>query len=288
MSQPPRAERASASGPRYAGAVTSRRTLLTGLGAAGLAAVGGTALVRGCTAPVRVPTGGAADAPCVPRSSLSPQTRIGDAALVYEEDRRPRSFAFDAGFHAQLGRWLADWRGLQGPLAPVTAIDTFGAWTDGGTACNSWHNAGRAFDIARLRGGGDTLVSCRQDLWAELPAAERDAYRRAYWRLAAHLYARFAYVLTYLFDDLHRNHIHVDNGVSGDGAPGFETSSRVQIQAVQASCTYVWGVDCPLSGTWDAATRRASRAVLERVGASGDLTRGDNWARFMNATAAHG
>lgn len=268
--------------------MTSRRTLLTGVGATGVAAVGGAILLRGCdsTAPTSTPSG-EPDASCVAQSALPLHAQVGDAGLVYEEDHRPRSFAFDAGFHARLGRWLADWRGLGGPLAPVTGIDTYGAWTDGGTACNSWHNAGRAFDIARLRRGDATLVSCRQDLWQGLAPAERDAYRRAYWRLAAHLHARFAYVLTYLFDDLHRNHIHVDNGVSAAAAPAFRTDSRVQNQAVQASCTYVWGVECPLSGTWDAETRRASGKVLDRLGASGDLTRGDNWTRFMNNTAAH-
>ncbi|GAB3623988.1 hypothetical protein GCM10027418_20720 [Mariniluteicoccus endophyticus] len=263
----------------------TRRSVLVTAGGVGVAALGGTLAMRGCDG---APVSPSPDAPCVPRSQMVDHATVGDAQLVYEEDKIARRFSFDEGFHRQLEGWLADWRTDAGALGAVTAIDTYGAWTDGGTQCASWHNAGRAFDIARLRAGKATLVSCREDLWSALPAAQRDAHRRGYWRLAAHLHARFAYVLTYLFDDLHRNHIHLDNGVSGSGRPRFTTRSRVQNQVVQACSTYVWGVDCPITGTWDAATKKASRAVLEQIGASGQLTSGDNWQRFMEATAARG
>lgn len=264
--------------------MSSRRAFLGTASLTAVAGVAGVAALRGCdstTGPTSRPR-----ATCVAKSSLDTHDSLGPAALVYEEDRRPRTFAFDGDFHAQLVDWLAAWGREAGGLGGVTAIDTYGSWTDGGASCGSWHNSGRAFDIARLRAGGATLVSCRQDLWSALDAAQLAAHRRAYWRLAAHLHTRFAYVLTYLFDDLHRNHIHVDNGVSGTGAPRFDTRSRVQNQAVQASCAHVWGQPCAETGQWDAATRRASRAVLERLGRTGDLTRGDNWHVFMGATAA--
>lgn len=212
---------------------------------------------------------------------------VGSAPLVYEITKARESFGFNSGFHSQLETWLADWRTTAGALGKVTAIDTYGAWTDGRPQCDSWHNSGRAFDIARLRNGGQTLVSCRQDLWASLSTAQMVAHRRAYWRLAAHLHAHFAYVLTYLFDDLHRNHIHFDNGVSGAGKPRFNTGSRVQNQAIQACCRYVWQVPCEITGKWDSGTKKASRQVLERIGASGSMTSAGNWQRFMNATAAH-
>ncbi|GAB3701565.1 hypothetical protein [Mariniluteicoccus flavus] len=267
----------------------TRRTLLTAAGATGLVAVaGGGALALSKCSDGGTTGTGEPDAPCVPRSSLTLHGRVGTASLVYEEDRQPREFAFDGGFHAQLAAWLDGWRAGAGALGPVTTIDTYGAWTDGGTTCSSWHNSGRAFDIARLRAGGRTLVSCRQDLWKDLPADQMRAHRRAYWRLAASLHTRFAYVLTYYFDDLHRNHIHLDNGVSGAGAPVFNTRSRVQNQAIQACCAYVWDQPCQVTGTWDSATRRASRAVLERIGRSGELTARDNWAAFMGATATKG
>lgn len=261
----------------------TRRSLLLAAGTAGLAVAGACGL-GSCTAGPTAPRGSGAR--CVARDELDLHPTIGPATLVYEEDHRARAFPFEAGFHAQLEAWLADWRADAGPLGAVTAIDTYGAWTDGGSACDSWHNSGRAFDIARLRAGDDALVSCRHDLWESLPAPERDAQRRAYWRLAAHLYARFAYVLTYLFDELHTNHIHVDNGVSGAARrTSFDSGSRVQNQMVQAGCTYVWDVPCPLSGAWDAETRRVSRTVLERIGVRGPLTDGDAWQRFLAATA---
>lgn len=44
-------------------------------------------------------------------------------------------------------------------------IWTYGSWIDGEPDCGSWHNAGRAFDLSRLRRGGRDVVSCRYDLW---------------------------------------------------------------------------------------------------------------------------
>ena len=78
------------------------------------------------------------------------------------------------------------------------------------------------------------VVSCRYDRWRTAPPAELEAARRAYWAVAAGLHLRFAYVLTYLYDAQHDNHIHIDNGRSGPDLSTFRPRSRVQVQAVQA------------------------------------------------------
>lgn len=270
-------------GRSYPRRVLSRRHFLSGLAAAGV--FGGTGVLGGCTTPSAVAPG--RDARCVARDTLPAFARIGGAPVHYEIDGRARSFHFEPGFHGQLTQWLADWEDASERPAP-TRIDSYGAWTDGGVRCDSWHNAGRAFDIARLRRGGQTVVSCRQDLWAAESAARQAEFRRGYWALAAHLHIHFAYVLTYLFDDLHRNHIHVDNSRSGNGFSTFRSGSRAQVQAVQAIARYLWEEPVELTGRWDAATRSASGRVLRTLGRTGDLTNSGNWHAYLRASARRG
>ena len=95
------------------------------------------------------------------------------------------------------------------------------------SSCSSWHDAGRAFDLARLRLAGGTEVSCRYDLWRDTSGRELTRARRAYWAVAASAHRHFAYVLTYLYNAKHHNHIHVDNGRSGAG-PSSEASARLR------------------------------------------------------------
>ena len=262
----------------------SRRRLL-GLG--GLAVVGVAGGCSGGTSALDLPAGGRpAGATCVPRSSLAARRTLAGLPLRYEVSGKRTSFRFDAAFHARLEAWAQDLPAVL-PAAP-TEIATYGSWTDGGSACDSWHHAGRAFDLARVRLDDDSEVSCRHDQWRSREGARLDEARRRYWALAAGLHQRFAYVLTYLYDAQHANHLHVDNGRSGDADSTFSPRSRVQVQAVQALCTYLWSEPVELGGRWDTATRRAAGAVLDRLGLADDLTDPGSWSGFLAASAARG
>jgi hypothetical protein len=263
--------------------VLSRRDFLTGLAATGMLGAGA-GVLSGCTIPGPIDGRGAQ---CVARDTLPSFSRVGGIPIHYEIDGAARAFHYDSGFHSQLETWLTDWLDTSGLPVP-TRIDSYGAWTDGGSRCDSWHNAGRAFDLARLRGDGRTLVSCRQDLWAEQSVTTQARLRRGYWALAAHLHIHFAYVLTYLYDTLHRNHIHIDNGSSGSDLSRFRSGSRVQVQAVQATARYLWDEPVEISGRWDAATRSASGRVLGTLGRSDDLTDSGNWHAYLRACARRG
>ena len=266
--------------------LSRRRLLRVGAGlSAGLVAGG----AAGCGA---VPDLGAltperrAGATCVPRSVLDRHRRVAGLPLVYEPDQRRGTFRFDAAFFGRLEQW-ADRLADVLPAAP-RELSTYGSWTDGGTACDSWHHAGRAFDLARVRLADGTEVSCRYDRWRSLEGARLDEARRRYWALAAGLHARFAYVLTYLYDGQHANHVHVDNGRSGDGDSTFSPRSTVQVQMVQAACIYLWSQPLEPTGRWDAATRRAAGQVLDGLGLDDSLTTTASWAGFLDAAAARG
>lgn len=263
--------------PDHPARPVGRRRLLAGaVGAAG-------ALLTGCSVGLPRPQAPRPDASCVPRTSLDTQREVAGLSLVYEIGQRPSAFRFEPAFYRQLGEWAA---------ALPAALDgrpdqlwTYGSWTDGGGTCDSWHNAGRAFDVSRVRLRGGEFVSCRYDRWRTETGAALAARQRAYWRLAASLHLRFAYVLTYLYDAVHANHIHVDNGRSGPDWSTFSTRSRVQVQAVQAILTHVWDRPVEITDRWDAPTRAATAEVLAAAGLPADLSATAAWPGFLTASA---
>jgi hypothetical protein len=258
----------------------SRRVLLGGTLAAGLTGLTG---LTACT-----PDGseaGQGDAYCVSRDTLERRSSLGDLPLVYEPNDRRQAFWFDAGFAGQLDRWVGELAADLG--GPAVRLDTYGSWIDGRGQCDSWHHSGRAFDLARVRLADGRTISCRYDQWRDAPAAELEATRRAYWALAAGLHLRFAYVLTYLYNARHANHIHLDNGRSGPELSTFRTRSRVQVQAVQAMLTYLWAEPVELTGRWDGPTRDAARRVGDQLELARDLADDpESWRGFLRASAA--
>lgn len=219
------------------------------------------------------------------RSSLDSHPELGGLPLVYEVSQAPSRFFFDGGFFTQLEAWLAFYR--ESSTLEVDQVWTYGSWIDGSGECSSWHQSGRAFDVARMRLVGRDFVSCRYDQWGDQTGDALAASLRAYWSLAASLHLHFASVLTYLYDAAHANHIHADNGQSGAALSRFRTGSQVQTQAVQAICTYVWDTPVELTGRWDSATKTASRAVLERIGTGGSIDDdSEHWHAFLRASAA--
>lgn len=260
----------------------SRRALL--LGGLGIAAVAASQL-GGCSPGDESPSPTSnTELPgqhCVPRGTLTSYSRIARSALVYEITGETASFFFDEDFHGAVTDWLTDWSASH---ARPDQVWSYGAYVDGQPECDSWHAAGRAFDISQLTLAGDAVVSCRYDLW-RADTATLDAERRRYWALAASLHARFAYVLTYLYDEAHHNHIHLDDSVSRGARPTFRTTSRTQCQSVQAMCSYLWGRPVELTGRWDAATREATSSVLDDLGRRGTLASAGNWVAFCEASA---
>ena len=224
-----------------------------------------------------------------PLSAMTYFTRFAGARLYYEITDSPSRFAMEPAFAARLETSFRSHWEAAGWAEPAR-LTSYGTWIEAADRPPSWHHAGRAFDIGRiLAADGETLVSCRYDLWRSLTGSARARAEGAYWRLAATLHRDFAFVLTYLYDDAHHNHIHVDNGLSGAERSSFRRGMRVQVRDVQAMCRHVWGEPIEITGAWDAPTRRATEAVLEQTDIGGRLTSGDaHWHAFLDATARRG
>lgn len=222
------------------------------------------------------------------RGALRARTRVGRARHVYEVDGRAATLFVAEPFGARLDRWL----GLHGRhIGKVPdEIRSYGAWVQTSASASSWHSSGEALDVARLRAGGQDLVSLRHDQWRDTPAPELRRRLALYWRTAAGLHHEFADVLTYLFDGDHANHIHVDVGRFGAEQPRLIRRSRAQVQAVQAMCRHVWGrTDVETTGVYDDVTRDATTRILEQVGAPGELADSrEAWQAFLVATMQRG
>ncbi|MDQ2755787.1 MAG: hypothetical protein M3Y71_04380 [Actinomycetota bacterium] len=241
---------------------------------------------------------------CVAAGALTAATQLRGIPLVYDESGDRTSFRFEPTFRARLESWLPRHASASG-LGNPAEVWTLGSWVAGdpsgsgvaadGTVdtaggCRSWHNAGRAFDLTRLVDGtGQVVVSARYDLWSRFTGAQLETTRARYWRTVAGLHRDFDSVLTYLYNDLHHTHVHIDDGrVNGTSGSLFRAGSRVQVQAVQAMCSYVWGRPVDTTGEWDGATRDATAEVLAQTGVGGALTDGGTaWHGFLDATLAH-
>ena len=217
---------------------------------------------------------------------MTRHNRLAGLPLIYEVSGNRNAFWFEADFASRLETWLEDLSRLG--LRPAR-LWTYGAWTDGGGNCDSWHHAGRAFDLARIELAGGRFVSCRYDQWRTQRGAALRLAQREYWAVAASLHRRFAYVVTYPYNADHHNHIHIDNARSGRGGSVFQPGSPTQVQAIQAISTHVWDRPVETTGRWDGATRSATAEVLQGLGPGGDLAGESdgrsNWDRYLAASA---
>lgn len=214
---------------------------------------------------------------CRTPDSLVEFSTLAGGTLGYEVGRTTTSYRADPRFVELLEGWAEDWATLSG-LGAITTIWSYGAYVD---KCQSFHSAGRAFDIAEVsheRGS----VSCRYDAWGPGTATQT----KDYWRLAASLHLHFGYTLTHLYNAAHNNHIHVDNAVSGWEGTSFRERSRAQVHMVQAACQQVFGAAVDITGRYDDQTRSALRAIQSSLGITRPLSDTDGWREFLKATAS--
>lgn len=282
--------------PASGAGVTRRRLLTLGaLGALGAVAAGGAYAVSRGSGLRSLPQLPHLGEPAPPELRIDPRPvdfrelearrRIGTARYAYEVTGRPATYYVTQPFGARLDRWIALHRKHIGQMPDE--VRSYGAWVRG--SATSWHSSGEAIDLARLRAGGRDLVSLRYDQWRDAPAAELRQRLALYWRTAAGLHHQFADVLTYLFDEAHSNHIHVDIGRFGPEQPRLIRRSNAQVQAVQAMCRHVWGrTDVETTGEFDDVTGDATTRILEQAGGPGELADSrEAWQAFLVATMRH-
>jgi hypothetical protein len=227
---------------------------------------------------------------CADPSTLATHTAIGGATL-YSEAGSPATVKINEAFFQRLYQWRFFYND-NNPWSLLTQFRHLGAYVNRNDGCVSWHNAGRAIDVTRGYGTdtGNTLqFFFRYDLWRNYASATMQLHRRRYWAAVASLHHYFEYVLTYLYNTAHYNHVHVDNSQSGTGYSTFGTGSGTQVESVQAMLSYVWGYATTIDGIWGSQTDGNSARVLSRIGTGGRLTSGQSyWLAFLRATCRKG
>lgn len=251
----------------------TRRTLA--MGALTCAVAGCTQVPSGSSGGQPTDTGSAARSEnCRTPGELVTFDKVGQAKVGYEVTGNLTSMRADPAFLTILAAWADEWTKASG-LGAITTIWSYGAYTD---KCNSFHQVGRAFDIARIEHAKGT-VTCRFDTWGPGTSSQL----RTYWRLAASLHRRFAYTICYPYNAEHHNHIHVDNAVNDQSATTFDATSTVQVQLVQHVCRHVFGLDGPTDGVWSEATRNALRRVQRSSGITTPIGDPAGWDAFLTA-----
>jgi len=211
---------------------------------------------------------------------------------VYEGNGEITPFGYLPSFHGQLDDWLQFWYNNTPPrfIEPLR-VWTYGAHTDARESVA--HNAGRGFDLTQIytsEGDGDLHQRFRADydVWRNQSGDNLAVTRKRYWATSASAHYHFRWVLTYLYNSAHWNHIHIDNTQSGIALPAFE-ADVTQVQHVQACCRFIWGKDTYIDGVWGDESKRHSHEVLQRIGKDGFLaTSKSHWQAFNRATLRKG
>jgi hypothetical protein len=258
------------------GALSRRRLLRAGAGVGALA-LGGAALLTGT--------------PAQAHGTLMSASEIANSPTYYQDldtgqtALTPTTFQYQPNLYAKLEEWLQDYF-LHTPWsfqAPVYVL-LAGTHVDTGSGM---HPYGRAADI-----GGITMYNAvygtrfeplngKWHMWRNDPV-HMEEIRRWYWGGVCLLNKYFKWVLHYHFNDIHHNHIHVDNEQSDGTYSTFSTGSRSQVQTVQAACNYIYGMGTAIDGVWGPQTQSHSSTVLYYSGWSGSITSSQNhWHRFL-------
>jgi len=223
--------------------------------------------------------------------TLASHTEIDNDNTYYEIGGAASAFSYNAGFYSRLETWAQFfYNNTPGTWLKPIRLWTYGVHVDKGSAS---HDYGRGFDLSRIYatvGGALTLVSYqRYDIWRTYTGNQLTTYRRWYWGTAASACYHFQYVLHYLYNTDHWNHIHIDNLVSGTGNSTFNTTSTTQVKFVQASLNYVWGYPVTIDGVWGSQTSSYASQAIARGGGSGSLTASQtNWLLFCRTTTRYG
>jgi hypothetical protein len=211
---------------------------------------------------------------------------------VYEGNGAITPFGYLPSFHSQLDEWLQFWyNNTPSNFDTPFRVWSYGAHTDDRESVA--HNAGRGFDLTRIYttgSDGDLHRGFRADydVWRNFSGDDLALTRRRYWATSASAHYHFRWVLTYLYNSAHWDHIHIDNTQSGIAKPAFE-ADITQVQHVQACCRFIWGTGTYIDGIWGDESKRHSHEVLQRIGKDGFLaTSKEHWQAFNRASVRKG
>jgi hypothetical protein len=218
-------------------------------------------------------------------------SKVGPAKLYYEGNKKPTSFTFEKKFHGLCDSWIGGWSSS----TPATWAKPGELWSNGVYVNKpGMHGKGRAIDIARIytqvNGKRTQVFDSRYDIWGKWSeGSAKSSKRKKYWATVASLNMYFTYVLHYLQNAEHHNHVHADNQVSGNGWGVFSTGHRSQVLSTQACLRYIWGYSTSLDGDYGPQTKAHAHDVLTKAKYGGYITTSkDHWRKFNQLAARWG
>jgi len=189
------------------------------------------------------------------RESQNPYGSIG----------RPASFQIEEYFYTELADCINDVF-EECPLGKPKIITCAGIYVD---KPNSHHRHGKAFD----------LDAC---FWDDYNLITKNFFHdyELYLGIESLLRKHFGIVLSYFYNNAHKDHFHVDNSAT----TSFNTSQRSKVLYVQLVLNYIYKHHVEIDGSWGPQTNSAVSEVFGLLGLEGRITSKRTWMSFLTKT----
>ncbi len=182
-----------------------------------------------------------------------------------------KKFTFYAtkSFHSKLEKCFDELFSLC-PLGKPEVITTAGTFVD---KPRSYHRLGRAFDLDGIFWPSKTFITINYP-----------ADRPFYLAVEAIIRKHFGTVLNYLYDQKHRDHLHIDDGTK----VGFSSTSRSRILFLQVALKYLFDQPILVDGIYGSETKKAIKIVFKQKGISNTISTNSGWDDFLTRCAEIG
>lgn len=147
------------------------------------------------------------------------------------------------------------------------------------------HRAGNALDIGSIKFQNGRYIDMNNAGWSSKPLADR----RLYLAIAAGLRIEHQNVLTWAFNALHHDHIHVDwNGVQSHVI--LRSTAKTDVTLIQMACNWLNGESLVIDGVWGSSTSAAYNRLRTALNVQCEDAMGNQWAsrRLLRFICMHG
>jgi len=202
----------------------------------------------------------------IPHISNIPLHYARQTQSMYGTQGVPQSFQIESEFLEQMTECF-DELFAECPLGKPNVITCAGIYVD---RAPSMHTYGRAFDLDALFWDNYNLVSLNFHNDKEL-----------YLGIESFLRLHNGIVLSYYYNDDHKDHWHIDNSVEN---VDFHTGSESSVYYLQLVSTYIYEHPVEIDGIYGPQTEGAINHIKNLLGLTGNITTPNTYKAILRKT----